>query len=189
MKMRYRKGEFLTADTANRLIAATLANTPRDGLGTRVVRGASGGFSIDITQPKGKRRRTSEASTHPWKVTLKTEDEATTATIEEGKVYEELLSDSEIAPSLTEGTVAGGDIIILQHTESVGGGAGTVSTSITSTYEGVSTDGKTISIIIANIVSDGEEEEKLSVEQVARNNFSLTEFCKDGELVRYFLAL
>jgi len=182
---RYRKGEILTAKTVNQLIDATRANTPNEGVGVRILRGGSGGFTIHAPQPGRRSTASVPAKKHPWKVTLKTKDDVTTATIEEGKVFQEIYESAEITPSITNGPVVDGDFVILQHIDSVGGSS--VSALITSSYEGVSTSGDTTSIIIAKIVADIDD--KLTVQQVARNNFVITDLCKDGDLVKYLLAI
>ena len=56
-------------------------------------------------------RAAEEETTHPWKVTLKTDDGVELAIIEEGLIFDGLLSVTKIIPSLTEDIVTDGDLV------------------------------------------------------------------------------
>jgi len=130
-----------------------------------------------------------EESTHPWKTSIKKiEGDAYEIKIAEGKIFKGLASSDQIIPVLNVATVADGDFVVLTHTEGSEGELGTVSSSVTSTFEGVNNDGDETSVIVA-IISSGEDDDKLEVEQVARNNFKMVLACLDGKPSQHFLAL
>ena len=195
MKNRYKKGEALTAETVNRLLAAVQANTPRDGLGTRVIRGASGGFSIDITQPKSN-ARPAAASSHPWKVSIITVDGVKIPSIKEGKIYDGLNSIEEITPTLTPFTEAAmeDDVICIEYTYEDSTLKNVIVTA--DDFTPFTDDEEDPPVLLtsrwplAKIINTAESAEAvLGVQQMASSDVAQVSVCVDGTIIKGYAPL
>lgn len=183
MKIRYKKGEALTAETVNRLMAATLANTPRDGLGTRVVRGASGGFSIDITQAKGK-GRASGASSHPWKGSLSTVEAVTTAATVTGLIYDSLHSITQVTTIITDKEVIANDWMCLELRISTGEVYEIENIVVQeSAYEPFTESEGVVLTSVVPLYKVVDDDGKLVTEQVSRDNYRVVSACFNGTII------
>jgi hypothetical protein len=136
--------------------------------------------------------RAEEATAHPWKVTLKTNNENKLAVIEEGLIFDGLLSVTKITPTLTEDVVVGGDLVCLEYTYAIGAIKSIIVPS--ADFEPYTEDEAdppvllTVRQPIASI-SENAETTNLEVEQIARNNFAFGSICYSGRILLYLNAL
>ena len=193
MIKRFKKGEKLTAAKLNKLTDAVRAATPNEGVGMTIFKGGSGGFSAVNRDNRGlffPENPPVATSPHPWKVSLNLDPDdpnITKATIKEGLIYDSLLSITKIIPTLTVDPVQDDSLVCLQYTysdqsiKSVIVQAGTFEA-----YTETQGDVLTVTQPLAKIVNVSG---KLTVEQVARNNYEQIEACKDGFILKYLKAL
>ena len=171
----------LRASRANQFgFGVQSGQTMKEGLG-----GNSATPLLSFTLDNG-----ASTSVHPWKVTLTGESASQTASILKGKIFDGLMSITEIEPTLTADAVLAGDVVCLEYTYS----DATVKSIIVQedSYEPFTDDGEDPPVIltttqpIAKIVDvDG----TLTVEQISRNNFALTSACIDGQPLKVLSPL
>ena len=189
MIKRFKKGETLTAAKLNKLTDAVRSATPTDGVGMTIVKGGSGGFSV-VKGRESKlffpQNQTPGISTHPWKVSLKLDEDdpdITNATIKEGLIYDGLLNITRIVPTLTVDPVQGNDLVCLEYTYSDQSIKSViVQESAFEPYTESQGEVLTVTQPIAKIES---VDSKLTVVQIARNNFAQIEACKNGYILKY----
>jgi hypothetical protein len=195
MIKRFKKGEALSAAKLNKLADAVRAATPNEGVGVNIVKGGSGGWSVTHRNPRGVFMPSGPASrgsssTHPWKVSLSAdEDDPSTnrAYIREGLIYDSLLSITRIIPTLTADPVQNDSLVCLEYTYS----DQTIKSVVVPVvgFEAYTrSEGEMITVTqpLAKIVNVSG---KLTVEQIARNNYEQIEACKDGYIIKYLKAL
>ena len=192
MIKRFKKGEALSAAKLNKLADAVRAATPNEGVGMNVVKGGSGGWSVTHRNPRGVFMPSgpSGSSTHPWKVSLNLDDDdpsITKATIKEGLIYDSLLSITKIIPTLTVDPVQDDSLVCLEYTYSDQSIKSViVQAGVFEAYTESQGDVLTVTQPLAKIVNVSG---KLTVEQIARNNYEQIEACKDGYIIKYLKAL
>ena len=192
MIKRFKKGEALSAAKLNKLADAVRAATPNEGVGMNVVKGGSGGWSVTHRNPRGVFMPSGPAgsSTHPWKVSLNLDDDdpsITKATIKEGLIYDSLLSITKIIPTLTVDPVQDDSLVCLEYTYSDQSIKSViVQAGAFEAYTESQGDVLTVTQPLAKIVNVSG---KLTVEQIARNNYEQIEACKDGFILKYLKAL
>ena len=137
--------------------------------------------------------RAEEAIAHPWKVTLKTNNENKLAVIEEGLIFDGLLSVTKITPTLTEDVVVGGDLVCLEYTYATGAIKSIIVPS--ADFEPYTEDEAdppvllTVRQPIASI-SENAETTNLEVEQIQLgNSFAATSACVNGKILKYLTAI
>ena len=194
MIKRFKKGEALSAAKLNKLADAVRAATPNEGVGVNIVKGGSGGWSVTHRNPRGVFMPSGPASrgssTHPWKVSLSAdEDDPSTnrAYIREGLIYDSLLSITRIIPTLTADPVQNDSLVCLEYTYS----DQTIKSVVVPVvgFEAYTrSEGEMITVTqpLAKIVNVSG---KLTVEQIARNNYEQIEACNNGYIIKYLKAL
>jgi hypothetical protein len=137
--------------------------------------------------------RAEEVIPHPWKVTLKTNNENKLAVIEEGLIFDGLLSVTKITPTLTEDVVVGGDLVCLEYTYATGAIKSIIVPS--ADFEPYTEDEAdppvllTVRQPIASI-SENAETTNLEVEQIQLgNSFAATSACVNGKILKYLTAI
>ena len=135
-------------------------------------------------------------SIHPWTVNLTVGDSGTTAKIVKGKIYDGLLSVTEITPTIEDDfSVSADDLICLEYTVATEAIKSIVVAE--ADYEPFTDDGEDPPVVetvvqpIAKIIDDNGT---LKVEQIARNNFAVVDMCyKDADDIstplKYLMAL
>lgn len=130
---------------------------------------------------------TDGTSPHPWKVTLAEDNGSYEATILKGLIFDGLLSITKITPTIDPLFVSAGDVIVLKYTYAT---QAITATAIPSEdYEPFTKIGEDMEATYQPIALIKLESGNLEVEQIARNNFGLTEACKDSQIVKYLTAL
>jgi hypothetical protein len=139
--------------------------------------------------PSGPASRGS-SSTHPWKVSLSLDEDdpsITKATIKEGLIYDSLLSITKIIPTLTVDPVQDDSLVCLEYTYSDQSIKSViVQAGAFEAYTESMGDVLTVTQPLARIALVSG---KLTVEQIARNNYEQIEACKDGFILKYLKAL
>jgi len=127
-------------------------------------------FDEDVTAVAG--------SSHPWKTSI---DESSNAIIYEGKIYDSLLSITELGFTNSTPAVVAGDYVCLVYTYATE--IITVETRTSVSYEPfteaageVTTSVTPVAQILAGLVDPA----ALTVYQIARNNYALVAVCYDG---------
>ena len=158
-------------------------NDIEEGLGGAV---ASPIFSFSILNSS-----TEAETSHPWKVILGEESGSTPATVTPGKIFKGILDDEEITPVLTEEAMAANTYMCLEYTyspESVKNVV--VSASSYSPITKVDDEVTKVTQIIAKAVLEGGS---ITIEQVARNNYTVAEACftegSQSTPIKYLMAL
>ena len=141
------------------------------------------------------RRADEDVAAHPWKVTLKTEGENKLAVIEEGLIFDGLLSITKIAPTLTEDIVTDGDLVCLEYTYATGAIKSIIVPSADPVFVPYTEDESdppvllTVRQPIASI-SENAETTNLEVEQIQLgNSLAITSACVDGKILKYLTAI
>jgi hypothetical protein len=185
MKKRYRVGDILTAKTVNQLLAATSANTPNEGVGTRIVRGGSGGFSVLAVPPGRKFTPSASAKKHPWKGSLSTEDETTTAGTVEGLIYDSLHSITKVTTIITDKPVVAEDWMCLELRISTGDVYEIENIVVQEVdYEPFTESMGEVLTTVVPLYKVVDDEGTLKIEQVARNNYKVVSACLNGTVIK-----
>jgi hypothetical protein len=129
-------------------------------------------------------------SIHPWLGTLTGEAGDQSATTTEGRIYDGLLSVTEVTPTITEQDVVANDVMCLEYTYA----DETIKNVVVQAddYEPFTDDGEdppvvlTVTQPIYKIVDDSGT---LKVEQISRNHFALTDACVNGTILKFLTAL
>jgi len=133
----------------------------------------------------GKARNSS--SSHPWKVSINGDGEAV---VVPGRIYDSLMSGTELTftNSLEEALI--GDVVCLKYTYATE--AVTVAVMALASYSPTTVASSAITEsfhIIASLIEDPEDSEKMITNQMARNHLALVTICKDGEAVKTLVPL
>ena len=140
-------------------------------------------------------RRSDEATAHPWKVTLKTDGGNKLAVIEEGLIFDGLLSITKIAPTLTEDIVTDGDLVCLEYTYATGAIKSIIVPSadpVFIPYTENEEDPPVLLTVRQPIASIAENTEttNLEVEQIQLgNSLALTSACVNGKILKVLRPL
>ena len=138
-------------------------------------------------------RRAEEATAHPWKVTLKTDGENKLAVIEEGLIFDGLLSVTKITPTLTEDIVIDGDLVCLEYTYATDSIKSVIVPSADFVpYTEDEADPPVLLTVRQPIASISEDTEttNLEVEQIQLgNSLAATSACVNGKILKYLTAI
>ena len=137
--------------------------------------------------------RAQEAIAHPWKVTLKTDDEDKLAVIEEGLIFDGLLSVTKITPTLTDDIVIDGDLVCLEYTYATGAIKSIIVPSADFVPYTENEDDPPVLLTVRQpiaSISENVETTNLEVEQIQLgNSFAVTSACVNGKILKYLTAL
>ena len=136
--------------------------------------------------------RAEEAIVHPWKVTLKTDGENKLAVIEEGLIFDGLLSVTKITPTLTEDIVIDGDLVCLEYTYATGAIKSIIVPSADFVpYTENEEDPPVLLTVRQPIasISENVDTTNLEVEQIARDHFAFGAICFSGKILKYLNSL
>jgi len=137
--------------------------------------------------------RAEEAIAHPWKVTLKTDGENKLAVIEEGLVFDGLLSVTKITPTLTDDIVIDGDLVCLEYTYATGAIKSIIVPSADFVpYTENEEDPPVLLTVRQPIasISENVETTNLEVEQIQLgNSFAVTSACVNGKILKHLTAI
>ena len=136
--------------------------------------------------------RAEEAIAHPWKVTLKTDGENKLAVIEEGLIFDGLLSVTKITPTLTDDIVIDGDLVCLEYTYATGAIKSIIVPSADFLpYTENEEDPPVLLTVRQPIasISENVDTTNLEVEQIARDHFAFGAICFSGKILKYLNSL
>jgi hypothetical protein len=189
-----RRGQQLKASTVNHLIDASNVNTPNEGRGSNIVKGGSGGWSIQT--PETRQRWEEPFQPHPWEVLLETKGGVIVPVVSKGEIYDGLASIEEITPAVADPTApaADGDVCCLEYTYDTKAWKYVIVEG--SAYEETTTIGDDPKILVTSRVPlaqietvAGSSPTKLAVKQMVRNHLVTTTICINGLPVNHLIAL
>ena len=126
-------------------------------------------------------------SSNPWKVSINGDGEAV---VVPGRIYDSLMSATELTftNSLEEALI--GDVVCLKYTYATEAVTVAVMALVSYSPTTVASSAITESFhIIASLIEDPEDSEKMITNQMARNHLALVTICKDGEAVKTLVPL
>jgi hypothetical protein len=126
---------------------------------------------------------------HPWRVTLGEGTSTAPASVTKGKILNWLYDIEETEPTLTIEDMSKDDLMCLEYTYKTEAIKNiVVAKSDYKPFTATEDEPPVLLTVVHQLAKVVEKGGVLEVEQVARNNFALTDICKDGQILKYFLA-
>ena len=136
-----------------------------------------------------------EEQKHPWKVTLKTDGGNKLAVIEEGLIFDGLLSITKITPTLTEDIVIDGDLVCLEYTYATGAIRSIIVPSADPVFVPYTENEEDPPVLLTvrqpvASIAENTETTNLEVEQIQLgNSLAITSACVREKILKFFTAI
>jgi hypothetical protein len=126
---------------------------------------------------------------HPWKGALGEGTTTAAASTTKGRIFDALYSIDEIDPTLTIQNMGDDDLMCLEYTyETEAVKNIVVAKADYEPFTETEDEPPVLLTVVQPLYKVVLKGGALEIEQTARNNYALTEICKDGKILKFFLA-